>query len=63
MELYTFVRMRRLKWHFRNENKGIHGDMFKLTFNPGNKDAALELYLSSVEEKLVKVHSKNKETG
>ena len=43
MELQAFGRMRRLKWHFRNENKDIHGDMFKPKFNPGNKDAALEL--------------------
>ena len=47
--------MLRLKWHFRNENKDIHGDMFKPKFNPGNKDAALELYLSSLEERRVKV--------
>ena len=57
MELETFDRMLRLKWHFRNENKDIHRDMFKLKskFNPRNKDAAIELYLSSLEEKLMKV--------
>ena len=35
----------------------IHCDMFKpkSKFNPRNKDAAIELYLSSLEEKLVKV--------
>ena len=49
--------MLRLKWHFRNNNKHIQRDMFKRKskFNPRNKDAAIELYLSSLEEKLVKV--------
>ena len=49
--------MLRLKWHFRNENKDIHHDMFKpkFKFNPCNKDAAIKLYLSSLEEKLMKV--------
>ena len=53
----AFGRMLRLKWYFRNENKDIHRDMFKAksTFNPRNKDAAIELYLSSLEEKLMKV--------
>ena len=57
MELEVFGRMLRLKWHFRNENKDIHRDMFKpkSKFNPRNKDAAIELYLSSLEEKLMKV--------
>ena len=57
MELETFGRMLHLKWHFRNENKDIHRDMFKAKskFNPRNKDAFLELYLSSLEEKLMKV--------
>ena len=43
--------------HFLNENKDIHRDMFKpkSKFNPRNKDAAIELYLSSLEEKLMKV--------
>ena len=50
MELEAFGRMLRLKWHFRNENKDIHRDMFKpkSKFNPHNKDAAIELYLSSL---------------
>ena len=45
------------KWHFRNENKDICHDMFKpkSKFNPRNKDAAIELYLSSLEEKLMKL--------
>ena len=57
MELEAFVRLLRLKWHFRNENKDIHRDMFKpkSKFNPRNKGVAIELYLSSLEEKLMKV--------
>ena len=57
MQLEYFGRMLRLKWHFRNENKDIHYNMFKAKskFNPPNKDAVIELYLSSLEEKLMKV--------
>ena len=57
MELEAFGRMLRLKWHFRNESKDIHRDMFKRKskFNPRNKDGAIELYLSSLGEKLMKV--------
>ena len=57
MELEAFGRMLRLKWHFRNENKDIHRDMFKpkSKFNPRNKVAAIELYLGSLEEKPMKV--------
>ena len=53
MELEAFGRMLRLKWHFRNKNKDIHRDMFrpKSKFNPRNKDAAIELYLSRLREK------------
>ena len=57
MELEAFGRMLRLKWHFRNENKDINRYMFKTMskFNLRNKDAATELSLSSLEEKLMKV--------
>ena len=49
--------MLRFKWYFRNKNKDIHRDMFKTKskFNPRNTVAAVELYLSSLEEKLMKV--------
>ena len=55
--LEAFDRLLRLKWHFRNKNKDIHRDMFKLKskFNTRNKDAATELYVSSLEEKLMKI--------
>ena len=57
MELEAFGRRLCLKWHFRNENKDVHRDMFKpkSKVNPRNKDGAIELYLSSLEEKLMKV--------
>ena len=46
-----------LKWHFRNENKDIHREMLKpkSKVNPRNKDVDIELYLSSLREKLIKV--------
>ena len=57
MKLRAFGRTLRLNQHFRNENKYIHRNMFKpkSKFNPRNKDAAIELHLSSLEEKLMKV--------
>ena len=57
MELEAFGRMPRLKWHFSNENKVIHRKLFKPKpkFDPRNKDAAIELYSSGLEEKLMKV--------
>ena len=50
-----------LKWHFCNENKDIHREMFKpkSKVNPRNKDADIELYLSSLREKLMKVKVSN----
>ena len=56
-ELETLGRMLRLKWHFRNEEKDFDPEKFKpkSTFNPGNKDAAIEIYMSSLEEKLMKI--------
>ena len=57
IELEAFGRMLCLKWHFCNENKDIHCDMLKpkSKVNPRNKDADIELYLSSLKEKLIKV--------
>ena len=51
MELETFGITLCLKLNFHNENKDIHRDMF----NPRNKDAAIELDLSSLKEKVMKV--------
>ena len=57
MELEAYGIMLRLKWHFRNDEKEFHRKRFKpkSTFNPRNKDAAIEIYLSSLEEKLMNI--------
>ena len=57
MKFETFRRMLRLQWHFCNKPKDIHRDICKskFKFNPRNKGGAIELYLSSLEEKLMKV--------
>ena len=57
IELERFGRMLRLKCHFRNDKRDIPINPFKAksTFNPRNTDAAIEIYLSSLEEKLLKV--------
>ena len=57
MELEAYGRMLRLKWHFRNYEKKFDRNKFKpkSTFNPRNKDAAIEIYLSSLEEKLMNI--------
>ena len=49
--------MLRLKWHFRNDEKEFDWNKFKpkSTFNPRNKNAAIEMYLSSLEEKLMSI--------
>ena len=52
-----------LKWHFRNDEKEFDRYKFKpkSTFNPRNKDAAIEIYLSSLEGKLMNIEiSQNK---
>ena len=56
MVLEAFSRMLCLKWHFQNEKKDIHRDMFKPKFkvNTRNKDGAIKLYLSCLEEKRMK---------
>ena len=57
MELEVLGRILRLKWHFRNEESVFDLDQFKpkSTFDPRNKDAAVEVYMSSLEEKLTKI--------
>ena len=46
-----------LKWFLRNDEKEFNPDKFKpkSTFNLRNKDAAIEIYLSSLEEKLMSI--------
>ena len=55
-KLEALVRILRLTWHFRNEENEFDLDQFKpkSTFNPRNKDATIEVYMSSLEEKLMK---------
>ena len=57
MELEIYGRMLRLKWHFQNDEKEFYRNKFKpkSTFNPRNKNAAIEIYLSSLEEKLMSI--------
>ena len=51
--------MLRLKWNFRNDGKELDRNQFKpkSTFNPTNKDAAIEIYLSSLEEKIMNIEN------
>ena len=55
LELEAYGRILHLKWYFRNDEKEFDRNKFKpkSTFNPRNKDAAIEIYLSSLEEKLM----------
>ena len=58
IELEALGRILRLKWHFRNVENVFDLDQFKpkSTFNPCNKDAAIEVYMSSLEKKLMKIN-------
>ena len=57
MKLEAFGRMLRLKRFFRDDEEEFNPDKFKpkSTFNPRNKDATIEIYLSSLEEKLMSI--------
>ena len=46
-----------LEWYFRNDAKEFDRNKFKpkSIFNPRSKDAAIEIYLSSLEEKLMDI--------
>ena len=57
IELEAFGRMLQLKWFCRNDEKEFNTDKFKpkSTFNQTNKDAAIEIYLSSLEENLMSI--------
>ena len=54
-DLEKFGRKLRLKWHYRNDNRIFDPNPFKpkSKFNPPKSDAAIELYLSRLEEKLL----------
>ena len=50
-----FGRILRLKWYYRNDKQTFDPNPLwpKSKFNPSNTDAAIELYLSQTEEKLL----------
>ena len=54
-DLEKFGRILRLKWHYRNDERTFDPNAFrpKPKFNPSKTDAAIELYLSHTEEKLL----------
>ena len=54
-DLEQFGRTLRLKWHYRNDERTFDPNLFwpKSKFNPTKTDAAIELYLSHIEEKLL----------
>ena len=63
MELEALVRILRLKSNYRNEENEFNLDQFKpkSSFSPRKKDTAIELYMSSLDEKLMKIEiPKNK---
>ena len=55
MELEVLGRMLSLKWHIRDDIKDVHHDVSepKSKFNPHNRDAVMELYLSGFVVKVV----------
>ena len=59
-ELECFCRKLRLLWHFWNEESITISNPFKKksTFNPKGKDAAIELYLSRLEEEIMAIDTK-----
>ena len=59
-ERECFGRKLRLLWHFRNEESINISNPFnkKSTFNPKGKDAAIELYLSRLEEEIMATDTK-----
>ena len=56
-ELEALGRILRLKWDFRNEENEFDLCQFnpKSTFNPRNKYGTIEVYMSSLGEKLIKI--------
>ena len=61
-ELEEYGRKLRLMWHFRNDRKPFPYEKFKpkSTFNPRNKDTAIETYLSSLAERLLDIDISSK---
>ena len=61
-ELEECGRKLRLMWHFRNDERPFSQERFKpkSTFNPRNKDAVIETYLSCLEERLLDIEIPSK---
>ena len=59
-ELEIFGRTLRLKWHFRNHESSSVFNPFrpKSKFNPKGKDAAIEIYLSRLEDEILAIDTK-----
>ena len=59
-ELEHFGRKLRLKWFFRNDERQFNINPFKQKskFNPGKNDAAIEFYLSRLEEEILSLDKK-----
>ena len=59
-ELEAYGRKLRLMWHFRNDERELSYDPFKKKskFDPKRKDAAIELYLSRLEEEIPSLYYK-----
>ena len=62
-DLEAFGRKLRLAWHFRN-NEGnpfeVNPFRKRTNFNPKNKDVAIEMYLSKLEEEILNINTKIK---
>ena len=62
-DLEQFGRRLRLRWFFREEERGFETNPFrpKSTFSPPKDDVAIEVYLSRVEEEILSIseHGKN----
>ena len=61
-ELEEYGRKLCLMWHFRNGKRTFTADKFrpKSSFNPRNKDAITETYLSCLEERLLDIEIPSK---
>ncbi|XP_066911610.1 uncharacterized protein [Clytia hemisphaerica] len=66
-DLERFGRKLRLKWFFRNDERDFVPDQFKKksnrskNFNPRNQDAAIEMYLSRLEEEILNLNTRIRE--
>ena len=58
-DLGRFGRKLRLKWFFRDDERDFVSNPFKKAskFNPKNQDTAIELYLSRLEEEILKINT------